>query len=270
MPEKIMNAEYGETSAEYDRETLDAESDVEAESEALTRDRELYVELLDADFSGPRYDVWAGQMWTYAIRVLTGWLRSGEISEQCARRDIFISINSVELEILARNAEVRSTLAIETVMSAGPDFTKRALRGGGWNPNKGACIFTFFVGRCLYAFRDVFKTWSRARNRQIIEVAEGLVGQEGRPARGPGSNPARWVATQDTLQRIFEEATPVAVAICLLKYEDPELTHKQIGDRLGGMTSRAVEGQLHRLKATAHRLAREGKIEYAGAQEAGR
>jgi hypothetical protein len=269
MQNKIMNAEDDEGSAKDDRETLGTEDDVE-ESEAVTRDRELYGELLDADFSGPRYDVWAGQMWTYAIRVVTGWLRSGKISEECARRDIFISINSLELEILARNAEVRSTLAIETVMSAGPDFTERALRGGGWDPNKGACIFTYFVRRCLYAFRDVFKTWSRARKRQIAEVTGGLTGQEDRAGRGPGSDPAQRVVIQDTLRRIFEEASPAAVAICLMKFEDPEATHKEIGDRLGGMTSRAVEGQLHRLKGTAHRMVREGKIEYAGAQGAGR
>ncbi|MGQ4388844.1 hypothetical protein [Streptomyces sp. SAS_270] len=89
--------------------------------------------------------------------MLTGWLRSGEISEQCARRRIRITIHSVELEIFARNAEVRSTLAIEAVMAAGPEFTERALRGGDWDPDKGVCMFTYFVGACLFTFRDVFK-----------------------------------------------------------------------------------------------------------------
>ncbi|MFF0087988.1 hypothetical protein ACFYR1_51610 [Streptomyces canus] len=58
-------------------------------------------------------------------------------------------------------------------------------------------------------------------------------------------------------------------AICLLKYEGPDLTYKQIGERLGGMTSRAVEGQLQRLRGTAYQLAHEGKIEHAGVRRAG-
>ncbi|WP_217547680.1 hypothetical protein [Streptomyces sp. GbtcB6] len=258
----------------YDGEPVDGEPaeehGSEAESEAVTRDRVLYAGLRTVGFAGPLYDVWAGQMWTYAIRILTGWLRSGEISEQCARRRIRISINSVELEIFERNEEVRSTLAIETVMSAGPDFRKAALCEGGWDPDKGACIFTYFVGRCLFAFRDVFKKWSRQRKRRLAEVAEGLGGLVETPARGAGADPFRRIAFKDTLERILAEATPVAVAICLLAYTEPDLTYKQIGVRLGGMTSRAVEGQLHRLKATAHRLAREGKIDYPGPWGAGR
>lgn len=135
MPKTIMNAECDEDP--LDDELSEEKPDSEVESEAVTRDRELYAELLRTDFAGPRYDVWAGQMWTYAIRVLTGWLRSGEISEQCARRRIRISINSVELEIFERNAEVRSTLAIEAVMAAGADFTERALRGAVGTPTRG-------------------------------------------------------------------------------------------------------------------------------------
>ncbi|MGW3038157.1 hypothetical protein ACWDCB_44110 [Streptomyces sp. NPDC001178] len=269
----IMNAEYD--GGPLDGEGAEEEADSVVESEAVTRDRELYAELLRLDFSGPRFGMWVGQMRTYAVRVLTGWLRSGEITEQCARRRIRITIHSVELEIFARNAEVRSTLAIEAVMAAGPEFTERALRGDDWDPDKGACIFTYFVGACLFAFRDVFKKWSRDRLRRINVLTMELTDTEPEDGQlflwhSAFGDPARRSADRDTIRRILAEATPEAAAICLLKYEEPDLTYKQIGERLGGMTSRAVEGQLQRLRGTAHRMAREGKVDYAGAWGAGR
>lgn len=111
--------------------------------------------------------------------------------------------------------------------------------------------------------------------RQVIGAALGLIGQDPDESQlflwhAEFGDPARPVADRDTIRRILAEATPDAAAICVLKYEEPELTYREIGARLGGMTSRAVEGQLLRLRAVAHRLAREGKIDYAGAWRTGR
>ncbi|MFK4600479.1 hypothetical protein [Streptomyces pristinaespiralis] len=238
----------------------------EETSEALTleRDRLLYAELLRADFCGSRYRVFEQELWTYGIRTLTAWMRTGSISSQCSRYSVAFDASEIELSILARTSEVREALAVDSTAAAAPRFLQRSLRGGEWDPNKGASMFTFFVGGCVMAFGDVFKAWSRKRRRDVRLLASGLLNSEASVAL-PGQlslfdDPAETVASRDTLQRILNEATPEAAAICTLMLRHPELNHRQIGVHLGGMSARAVEGQLHRLRRTARELARTGKI----------
>lgn len=242
---------------------------------ALERDRQLYAELLRAEFRGPRYDVFAEKLWTYGIRTLTAWMRAGTITGQCHRYNVAFDASEIELSILARSSETREALAVDSIAAAAPRFLQRSLIDGEWNPNKGASMFTYFVGGCVMAFGDVFKAWSRKRRREVELLSSGLLNSGDAATRFPGQlslfeDPAETVASRDTLRRILAEATPEAAAICTLMLRHPELNHRQIGARLGGMTARAVEGQLHRLRRTAHGLATTGKISQTQYRETGR
>ncbi|WP_436847745.1 hypothetical protein [Streptomyces avermitilis] len=62
-----------------------------------------------------------------------------------------------------------------------------------------------------------------------------------------------------TVQRILRDATWEARAICSLLYQQ-KMTQKEIGDALG-MTSRAVEGHMRRLRLHAARLTSLGEID---------
>ncbi|MBK3561159.1 hypothetical protein JHN55_32450 [Streptomyces sp. MBT56] len=231
----------------------------------LVQDRKLYDELLRVEFRGPRYDVIAQELWTYGIRTLTAWMRSGAISHHCHRYNVAFDASEIELSSLARTSEVREALAVDSVTAAAPRFLERSLRGGEWNPDKGASMFTFFVGGCVMAFGDVFKTWSRKRRREVKMRGYGLLNLTDIEAVFPGQlslfdDPAETVASRDTLRRILSEATPEAAAICTLMLRRPELNQREIGALLGGMSARAVEGQLRRLRGTARVLAASGKI----------
>ncbi|MDX3265568.1 hypothetical protein PV336_41465 [Streptomyces sp. MI02-2A] len=62
-----------------------------------------------------------------------------------------------------------------------------------------------------------------------------------------------------TVQRILQDATWEARAICSLIYQQ-KMTQKEIGDELG-MTSRAVEGHMRRLRTHAQMLTARGEID---------
>lgn len=54
--------------------------------------------------------------------------------------------------------EVQS-LANDTVSQGILDFRERALIGGGWSPQGGASLKTYFVGRCVFAFPNFYRKW---------------------------------------------------------------------------------------------------------------
>lgn len=242
---------------------------------SLEKDRQLYEELRRAEFRGPRYEVFAQELWTYGIRTLTAWMRTGSIAHHCHRYNVAFDASETERSILARTSEVREALAVDSIAKAAPRFVERALHGGEWNPDKGASMFTFFVGGCVMAFGDVFKAWSRKRRREVAAMASGLLDASDFSTMHPGQlslfdDPAETVTSRDTLRRILSEATPEAAAICVLMLRHPELNQRQIGAWLGGLSARAVEGQFRRLRGTARALAQSGKISRPQLSEAGR
>lgn len=86
----------------------------------LEQDRQLYDELLRAEFCGPRYDVFAQDVWTYGIHTLTAWMRTGAIAQHCYRYNVVFDASEAELSILARTSEVREALAVDSITAAAP------------------------------------------------------------------------------------------------------------------------------------------------------
>ncbi|GGJ50705.1 hypothetical protein GCM10010121_072050 [Streptomyces brasiliensis] len=111
-------------------------------------------------------------------------MRTGDIARHCLRYSVVFDPSETGLAIRARTSEVREALAVDSIAAAAPRFVERSLRGGEWNPDKGAGMSTYFVGGCVMAFGDVFKVWSRKRRRGR-DPGQCEAGQE--PAR-----PCRW------------------------------------------------------------------------------
>ncbi|GGP55229.1 hypothetical protein GCM10010185_29730 [Saccharothrix coeruleofusca] len=64
-------------------------------------------------------------------------------------------------------------MAEDTVSQAVLDFRDRALVGGGWRPDGGACLKTYFVGRCVLAFPNAYRKWRVEQwHRQHLAAAE--------------------------------------------------------------------------------------------------
>jgi hypothetical protein len=211
------------------------------------RDKEKIDSLSRAGFTGPEYEIFAGELAAYAYPIVLSWLRRGLIWGHCADRGRPLNPTDTEREKIEGTFDERLELALETVAEALRFFTERALRSGRWTSGGGAALTTYFIGACLLAFPNVFRRWRRAEQRwRQGMTAATLDCPEGRTlADLPGSDPADVVAAR-------------SAALAELSHM-PEMTRQAaalVADGMSfsetaaflGTTSRAVEGRLYRYR----------------------
>ncbi|MFH9800446.1 hypothetical protein [Streptomyces virginiae] len=226
--------------------------------EKLEADRALYARLQQRDFTGWEMDLLREDLWLYGWKCLSAWTQDGTIIEKCGERDIVVPSRWFEVETLRRRGDLRDEVVHTSVERAVRIFTEQYLPAARWDPNKGATMRTYFLRTCMYAFRDAFKDWSYSYRRNLFSAAYPLVQADLYSLYGVGSYEDTTVF-QETIQRIMENAGPEVRAICGCIWET-KMTHKEIGDELG-ITSRAVEGHMRRLRARAKLLVAKGEIE---------
>ncbi|MFB6888720.1 RNA polymerase sigma factor [Kitasatospora sp. NPDC056327] len=217
------------------------------------QDLELYAHLRAADFVGVRFELFREQLWAYGLRVLAAWMYEGTIGARAG-----IRLWEKELPMLRRSQDLREELALETLMKVdqwwfAPD-APYGLRT--WDPYGGASLNTFFVGACLTEFRNAVRKWRTTRER-ATQTALDLM-KTAREDRAPG--PQQAIELRDALRRILREASRDQQAICWYVYSG-DLTYKEIGAELGGLTGRAVEGQMRRLRLSAKRMVDAGVVD---------
>ncbi|MEV7174058.1 hypothetical protein AB0O18_30710 [Streptomyces sp. NPDC093224] len=228
--------------------------------EKLAADRALYARLRQRDFTGWEMDLLREDLWLYGWKCLSAWTKDGTIIEKCGERDIVVPNRWFEVETLRRRSDLRDEVVHTAVESAVRTFTEGYLRSGRWNPNRGATMRTFFLGTCMYAFRDAFRHWSGSYRRNLFSAAHPLVQAELYSLNGHGFGAYEDTTVfQETIRRIMENAGPEVRAICGCIWET-KMTHKEIGDELG-ISSRAVEGHMRRLRARAKLMVAKGEIE---------
>ena len=142
-----------------------------------------------------------------------------------------------------------------TVAKPGPPrFRDRALIGGGWRPDGGARLSTYFVGACLYEFpnqfrsrRDQAERWRRQDNCDPALV---------RAEADPAGDPAALTAVRLWVQGKLCDLDPRARAVVTLKIEG--YRQDEIAKILGEPSARAVEGVLYRWRAQQKKLLQGG------------
>lgn len=222
----------------------------------LAADRALYERLQQDDFVGREMEQLRQELWVYGWKVLRAWMRDGTLVEKCGERHISITARWHEIETLKRRGDIRDEVAHDAVQSAVALFTEEFLPAGQWDPDRGATMRTYFTVTCMLMFRDAFKKWASRHRRHLAMTANAVIDsdQVGRDLPPDEAVIYRW-----TIQRILRDATWEARAICSLLYQQ-KMTQKEIGDALG-MTSRAVEGHMRRLRLHAARLTSLGEID---------
>lgn len=125
--------------------------------ERLAGDAELVMWLALNGFQGRDYDEFANELAKYGLGVMVAWIRKGVIFGKCRDRGI---VGLPEPPTGALTApDIAEELAYETVARALAYFRSRVLMTGKWNPAKGASLKTYFIGQCLFQFRDVYRAW---------------------------------------------------------------------------------------------------------------
>ena len=107
-----------------------------------------------------------------------------------------------------------------------------------------------------YDFANEYRRWARRRRRELAALDHQFAAQAEKPSAA--RNPADVTADRDTLRRILEVATPEARVICGLILQGR--TRLEIGQAIGGLSERAVEGHMRRLRTAVRRMAGTGEI----------
>jgi hypothetical protein len=137
-------------------------------AESLARrqmDQDKLTSLVLTGFTGPDYEIFAGELAAYGYPIILAWLRRGVIWKHCADRGRPLSPTDADRETLANVFDERLELALETVAVALKFFKNRVLRTGTWAFDGGATLTTYFIGACLLAFPNVFRRWQAAERR---------------------------------------------------------------------------------------------------------
>ncbi|MEV4477277.1 MULTISPECIES: hypothetical protein [Nonomuraea] len=192
--------------------------------------------------------------------MLKGMIRTGAIKRLCFEKDVVLVMSDDEQRALRLSLEDRDQLAVDSIIGAIEYFRRKVLKPGKWDPELGASINTYFLGACAFGFQAAFRKWSAQRKAQLRQYGYGMLADTAWSHLAEAIDPATAAANGDTLRRIFSEAQPEARLICGLILRD--LSQQEIGDRLG-MTTRAVEGHMRRLRVTVRRMIRRGQIDHA-------
>lgn len=204
----------------------------------LAADAELHHCIMIAGYTGPAWDRFASALAEYGYQVLLSWIKSGAVAQRCREKGTHGAPESIpETAKLACH-----DLATDTVVAALPKFRDEILRKQVWDPAKGASLKTFFIGKCLHHFPDIYRAWSRCERR--LNLAKRAATAEDHRS----SSIEKQIAARQEIVRSLSNKTHLDEEI--LSYWALGYTDKEIGELLS-MNRPAVSSRRHRLQASA-------------------
>lgn len=223
-----------------------AEPDLAEEVARLQADRELRDVLAAEGFTGPAYTVFEDDLAKVGHELMMALLSTGYIFIRCRQAKIRL----LSLPIPFSDME---DLAQETVANALRTFRRKGLQEGGWQPEKGASLRTYFNGALFREFANIWKKRLRTPADLPVESPEELAQDIGKFDPGP----ADIYAKRDEIRHGLADLENDRVRVALVLTEDG-YSQAEIAEILGpGVSRRSVEGYLrrHRLRLTASKSA---------------
>ncbi len=194
----------------------------------LTADAELVQGLMLSRCDGPEWLELREALAAYGFVVCRAWIGDGKIFMESAKKGLR---GVFRHPLVQQHAE---DLAIDTVISALNYFRDKVLLGGVWKPEGGASLSTFFIGACVYRFRNVFRDWRRQERRFRSRIEGDLA-----LTTDKDPNPAadEIAIARQRLSSVDE--SPIAeIAAHLLEGCTQEETAKRLGLSEGAVRSR--------------------------------
>lgn len=215
-------------------------------------DEQLLAELQHEDLRSPRAALLRSRLWEYALPVVKSMLRSGRIREACRQHGVIVRITPTDREALHTSIQERDALAVDTITRGERYFMKKVIRTRRWSPDGGASLETYFVGACLLAFPRAYDQWSRERSDRLARLQYGLIPlMDKEQPTGAAADPELLAVQRDLVGQVFARASTTARAIMNLIASDH--TYAEIGVLLG-LSERAVEGHMYRLRKSVKHL----------------
>lgn len=235
-------------------------------AERIARDVALVEELRRVNFTGPRYEVFENDLAAAALPRLKSMLRSREqeLITQSLRRwkDVGMpfGVSEGHRHLLRESLEHRDILAVNILLPTLKSFRRKALVGGGWNPRhqrgRGpGCLMTYFIGRCIWEFRQQYEKWS-TEQRRIAQVHANLLDPEAFLLSVAGSDGVSVDSGGVVLDmlRAQPRQTRAVLSLVLQGYEQLE-----IADRLQ-ISRGAVANSIYRFRQKVLHAAHEGNV----------
>lgn len=216
----------------------------------LAVDRDLHDRLAAGGFRGLEYRQFANELAAYGLAVVTAWLLSGEMFQQCAARNRGVGSRPSKWT----DHDIGG-LANDCVTAALTEFRNRALAGAGWKYSEdGASVKTYFITGCIYAFTNIYRTWERDSLRwsllhDLHEIFDDVTTESlGTP--DVATTAVHRVEAAEAFADMSETEKK------MVHYELVGYTNAEIAELLQMRSPRAVEGALYRLqqKATRRRM----------------
>lgn len=218
-------------------------------------DTELVLALRNAGFAGSRYERFANDLAAYGLSVMRGWLHSGYVFALTKSRGYPLHPHERDLEQLAASADHRDQLATMTVARALPSFRDRALIAGGWRPEGGASITTYFMGACAYSLPGEFRRWQgqqiRWRGQDAADERQRSGDRNDSHVTDAASIAVGNLRVREDLERL-PWRTRAAVMLSLDGWSQAE-----IAEVIGADSVRAVEGVMYRWRKAEQQHLRE-------------
>jgi DNA-directed RNA polymerase specialized sigma24 family protein len=216
----------------------------------LQADLALRNALADQGFAGPAYALFENEFASYGHGLMTAWLATGHVFARC--RQAGLGLTQLPVPVAEREDLVQ-----ETVAAALAAFKRNGLQQGGWRPEGGASLKTYFTGALCFQFANIWKKRLRARTDTAELPLEDVPPGIASPVPGPEDIAVQRDEIRRGLAGIDSERTRDAVVLASYGYE-----HEEIAEILGPeVTARAVEGYLRRHR---RRMGARGNKEKAG------
>lgn len=214
----------------------------------LGADADLYRLLAERGFAGVEYEVFRSELAAYAVPVIQSFIRRKMIYTMCARAGRPVVASGRVREYLTRHVDDQLELACETIAHGLRLFERYALRGGGWSPEGGASLKTYFIGACVRSFPTAFKGWAADYDPDARALRFPSAYQsELRADDDPADEVVNLLRVQDYLDGMTPTTRGIAARIALLAE-----TRKEAAEALG-ISERAAEGHVYRHRKEARR-----------------
>lgn len=203
-------------------------------------DAALHRGLVAAGYDGAVWWRCARDLTRYGHAVVVAWLRTGEMFAQCRRKGCYPGPPP-----LSWRQDDLHAVAEDTVSQAILDFRDRALAGGGWRPDGGASLKTYFVGRCVLAFPNAYRKWRAEQwHRQHLAASDswapGIAGVSS-CEQDPADLALRRLSLWEGFDGIPDERTKKAILLQEAGYRVEEIARA-----LGEPTGNVIRGVLAR------------------------
>lgn len=132
-----------------------------------------------------------------------------------------------------------------------PNFMRRQVLDGGWDPAQGTTLKTFFVTASLYGFATEYRKYYREETgghhlEHCVDDVALLVDDDQEYGPGPPEDPASTAVDRDSLRHLLPPGTDPDLLIILVR-RSQHFTQKEIADELG-ISEEAVSSRIRRFR----------------------